>query len=192
MARPVLRTACSGARALVLVLLCFANFAGGLLSSAKECLPREGAGLAASRQKQVSDLRQRVAIGPFYQELLRKFGNPKRCDLKVDGDTIMLSFAFRNHARLEARVSPSIEYAEQRADLPGLSSERALTLLKAAAEDSFRDGGCGIDWNKPEVVAGEKPSGAHAVVFRGDSCNCQGRVLYEDSSVVGMVLSHSC
>lgn len=192
MACSVLRAACSGARASALALICFVSFGDGLQSSAGQCLPRDGAALTKSRQEQVRDIQQRVTKGPFYQELLHKFGNPKHCELKMDGDSITLSYTFRNHGRLEARVSPSIEYAEQRADLRGLSSERALSVLKAAEEDSFHHAGCGMDWSKPEVVATEKPAGSHAVVFRGDSCNCQGRVLYQGNSVVGMVLSHSC
>ncbi len=192
MARSVLKAAYSGARPWVLALISFVSFADGLQSSAGQCLPRDRAALTKSRQEQIRDIQQRVTIGPFYQELLHKFGTPKHCELKTDGDTITISYTFRNHGRLKARVSPSIEYAEQRADLPGLSSERARSLLKAAEEDSFHPAGCGMDWSKPEVVATEKPPGSHAVVFRGDSCNCQGRVLYQDNSVVGIVLSHSC
>jgi hypothetical protein len=176
----------------IFVLLCVANFAGGLQCHARECSSRELAAATESRQKQARDLEQGVTTGPFYQELQRKFGNPKTCRLKMDEDSITLSYAFRNHARLQARVSSAIEYAEQRADLRGLSSDKALQLLKAAEEESFGHHGCGMDWNKPESDATEDSPGSHAIVFRGDSCNCQARVLYQGTSVIGMVLSHSC
>jgi hypothetical protein len=176
----------------ILALACFAQIASGIQSHAGRCVPRELAGVTESRQKQARDLEQRVAHGPFYKELQRKFGNPKGCDVKLDGETMTLSYAFRKHGRLQARMNPGIEYSEQRADFRGLNKERAMNLLKAAEANSFGPQGCGINWNTPEEDASGSHPGIHALVFRGDSCNCQGRVLFDDGAVVGVALSNSC
>jgi len=192
MARPVLRLTCSNATGFIFALSCFAAVASGLPGQTRQCVPGELANGTESYQKQSRDLQQRVTVGPFYKELLRKFGSPKSCNAKLDGETITLSYAFRNHAHLEARASSSIEYSQQRVDFRGLNTEQAKALLRAAESDSFGLSGCGMDWDKPETDSTGKQPGSHAVVFRGDSCNCQGRVLYEGNSVVALILSNSC
>lgn len=51
-----------------------------------------------------------------------------------------------------------------------------IELLKGAERAQFGASGCGIDWLRPDVQASPSPAGLSEQVFRGDVCNCQGRV----------------
>jgi len=124
--------------------------------------------------------------------MLRRLGKPQGCSVKLDGDNTALQYVFRRNGRLDAKMNPTIEYSEQRAEFGGLSSEEALVLLKKGELDLFGREGCGIDWKQPEDQSTENPPGSHATVFRGDSCNCQARIVYQGNSVVALVLSSAC
>ncbi len=149
-------------------------------------------GAPPARQKQVREFQQRVEAGPFYKELLLRLGEPKRCEAKLSGTNITLSYAFRDGAHLDASISPDIEYSAQHAQFRGLDAERALALLKQSERDSFGQDGCGIDWHRQESQSKEEHSTSRAVVYRGSSCNCQARILYSGNAVVGLALSSSC
>jgi len=192
MACPVLSKGRLWAAAILLALTAFASLKGGAQSAATQCSGHDLANAPAAGQKQAADLQRSVEAGPFYKELMSRFGKPKGCEVKVDGDNIALSYLFRENAHLDARINPTIEYSQQSVQFPGISDESAMALLKKGAADAFGQDGCGIDWSKPEDEAtGDKP-GAHATVFRGDSCNCQARVVYQEKAVVQLVVSSSC
>jgi hypothetical protein len=202
MACPVLGGARFWAAAVFLALASFGTQvygAGGQTTqSASQCsIPgsiSDAGNVPESSQKVVREFQRRLEAGPFYIELQRRLGKPKSCSLKLklDGDTIALSYVFRHHARLSARTNPTIEYSQQRAELRGLSREDSIALLKKAEAASYGQDGCGINWTHSEDEATDDPPKSHATVFRGDSCNCQARIVYLGTSVVGLVLSSSC
>ena len=190
MACPVLRSAKTWTAAFLVIFGGFVIQAAS--AQAVPCLALHSATVSPTLQKQATELQQKVEAGPFYNEMLRRFGKPKSCELKTDGESIALSFGFRQDAHLDARMDSSIESSEQSAELRGLSQRTALMLLKKAEKDLYGPDGCGIDWGRPQDVPIENQKGSHAAVFRGDSCNCQGRVIYRGVSVVGFRLSSAC
>ncbi len=190
MARPVLARFCAAGLLVAVSLL--GERASWSQSPASTCSRAELAGISATGQKQVRDFEQRVKAGPFYRKMLQQLGKPQSCNVKQDGDSIALSYAFRGDAHLDAQVNSTIESSQQRAEFRGLNRERALALLKKGESDSYGKDGCGIDWSKPEEQSMEAPPGSRATVFRGDSCNCQARIVYQGKSVVAVVLSSAC
>jgi hypothetical protein len=161
-------------------------------SPASLCSSPDLGSMPGASQKQVRDLEKRVEAGPFYKRMVQLLGKAQSCNVKQDGDSIALSYAFRNDARLDAQANSTIESSLQRAEFRGLNREKALALLKKGESDSYGKDGCGIDWNKPEDQSMEDPPGSRAMVFRGDSCNCQARIVYQGDSVVALVLSSAC
>jgi hypothetical protein len=192
MARPVLERARLCAAALLLAPSLLAGRAGWTQTPAPSCTPPELNGMAAASQKQVRDLEQRVLAGPFYKKMLQQLGKPQSCSAKQEGDAIALSYAFPKDARLDAQTNAAIESSMQKAAFPGLNREKALALLKKGEAESYGKDGCGIDWKRPEDESIDDPPGSHATVFRGDSCNCQARIVYQGDSVVALVLSSAC
>jgi hypothetical protein len=196
MACPVLGSARFWAAAVLLMLASFGiqvcGAQGQATQVAAQCSLPDAGNVPESSQKLVREFQQRVEAGPFYVELMRRLGKPKSCSLKLDGDAIALSYVFRHNAHLSTRTNPTIEYSQQRAELRGLSREEAIALLKKAETDSYGRDGCGINWTHSEDEATDDPPKSHATVFRGDSCNCQARIIYAGTSVVALVLSSSC
>jgi hypothetical protein len=178
--------------AFVLTLASLSGHASLGQTQATPCFQRDLAGAPAARQKQVREFQESVEAGPIYKELLLRLGEPEHCGAKVTGENVALSYAFPKGARLDASFNSSIEFSEQHAQFRGLDREKAFALLRQSERDSFGDDGCGIDWNRPETESKTGHSGSQAEVFRGDSCNCQARILYQDNSVVGLALSSSC
>ena len=192
MACPVLARARPSAAVFLLALAFLTSETSWARNQTTQCSPSNVADVPASVQKEFQELRKQVEAGPFYKELVRRFGRPQRCQLDADGEKIALSYAFRNNAHLDARTDPSIEYSEQRTQFSGLNGERALALLKKGEEDSFGRDGCGIDWKRSEDESTDERDGSRAAVFRGNSCNCQARIIYRRNTVVALVLSSSC
>jgi hypothetical protein len=192
MARSVLAPGRFCAATLLVALYLLAGHAGWSQSTPSLCSSPDMAAMPASSQKQIRDLEEHVEAGPFYKKMLQQRGKPQNCNVKRDGDSIALSYAFRNDAHLDAQTNATIESSQQRAEFRGLNRVKALALLKKGELDSYGKDGCGIDWNKPEDQSMEDPPGSHATVFRGDSCNCQGRIVYQGNSVVALVLSSAC
>lgn len=148
--------------------------------------------MTADSQQQIQQLQQTVQNGPFYQELVRRFGKAESCKATLDGTMVKLKFAFHHEARLEAKVDSAIEYSEQSVEMHGLNHDTALELLKKGAGDAFGEQGCGIDWGKStDEPAGKDPE-MHAKVYRGTSCNCQARVVFRGKTVMTLLLSSSC
>jgi hypothetical protein len=146
----------------------------------------------ASRQKEVQQFRDRVEAGPLYKELLRRVGKPGACKTHLEGETITLSCVFPSEMRLEARANTKIEFSEQRVELPGVNKREALTLLKESEKESFGRDSCGVHWNRPVEKPSPDSAGTREVVYRGDICNCQGRVIYKNSSIVALVWRSAC
>lgn len=133
-----------------------------------------------------------IATGTFYKELSRRGGRPRVCDIAIEGGAMRLSYTFRGNASLEASANVGAESTEQRMRIRSISMNAAMALLKRAETSAFGQDGCGIVWDKPaEEVAGEQ-AGTREVVYRSEVCNCQGRLIYKDKSIVGLVLGNAC
>jgi hypothetical protein len=134
---------------------------------------------------------RRVESGAFYRAVIRQVGKAKSCRMKlVDADTTV-RYTFDGNAGLEAEIDPSIEYSEQRLQLGGTNEKTAVTLLKEEELDSFGHSGCGIRWSHPAREPSEAP-GAVEVIYRGDVCNCQARLIYRGASIVELVFTSTC
>jgi hypothetical protein len=192
MARPVLARLQSCLAALLLAPSLLACHMGKAQSTAPSCTPPELEAMPAAGQKQIRDLQQHVEAGPFYRKMLQELGKPQSCSAKHEGDAIALSYAFPKDAHLDVRTNATIESSMLRATFSGLDREKALALLKKGESESYGKDGCGIDWKRPEDETADSPAGSRATVYRGDSCNCQARILYQGNSVVALVLSSAC
>jgi hypothetical protein len=58
--------------------------------------------------------------------------------------------------------------------------------------DTYKPSGCGISWTKGEEDPPADAAGKREVVYRGDTCNCQGRLIYQGDAVAGLVLRSAC
>lgn len=185
MARPVLG-------ATVTALLALSIPAASCEGLAKSC---SGAALdraAGSHRKDVREFDRHVRHGPFYAELVRRFGQPGSCDIGVTAGSLRLAYTFRTGTGLEARRNAAAEYSEQRLQIEGMDTKAALALLKRAEKDAFGADGCGILWDHPAEEEPGEQAGSRQQIYRGETCNCQGRILYRDQAVVGLVLSSAC
>ncbi len=184
MARPVLRL---GAAVLALSLAVPAAFAAGGAAKAPPCAAEYG-NLPQAQQAQARDFVRKVQSGPFYRHLTRSFGRPLACTVSAKESAITLAFTFPGGAGLRSKVDSAIELSEQRMVLPSITTDAAVTLLKQAEKHSYGQKGCGISWSSPER---ESKDGGNGVIYRGESCNCQGRVVRRPKSVE-VVLSSAC
>ena len=91
-----------------------------------------------------------------------------------------------------AQTDPRIEFSEQRVNLQGVDEDEAKSLLQAAEAAAFGATGCGLDWEHHITEEPGTFGGSQEVVYRGDACNCQAHVLYDDEEVIGLVLRSAC
>jgi hypothetical protein len=145
----------------------------------------------ASRQREAVQFQQRVESGAFFRAAIRQSGKPKSCRMKLADVDTTVRYVFNGNASLEAEIDPSIEYSEQRLQLGGTNEKTAVALLKEEEVDSFGHSGCGIRWGHGTRESSETP-GAFEVVYRGDVCNCQGRLVTRGASIVELVLTSTC
>ncbi|MBU6437522.1 MAG: hypothetical protein KGQ77_08340 [Betaproteobacteria bacterium] len=78
--------------------------------------------------------------------------------------------------QLTARQDDRIEFTEVRAEFSQPLTRDPVDLLRSTERAQFGARGCGIDWLRPEVESAPSSAGLREQVFRGDVCNCQGRV----------------
>jgi hypothetical protein len=159
---------------------------------AVQCSSDSLAAAPLSRQKEVEHSQQRLESSPFYRALAQHEGKPQSCHLELVDTKMKISYMFGDKAVLEAQVDPSIEYSKQRLEFRGLSEREAVTLLKEEEVDSYGGSGCGIKWKHPTRQPSKTRPGQVEVLYRGDVCNCQARVVYDGRSVVALVLSSTC
>jgi len=180
-------------RSLLMALALAAPAARGTAQSGSGACALEAASIPADHRQQAADFLAHIKAGPFYKELLRRRGKPSTCQLAINGDNLTVTFGFRGGAQLLAKANPAIEYSEQRMDLRGLTRSQALALVKAGEKQAWGAKGCGIRWRSPdEDSPGDQP-GSHEVVYRGDNCNCQARLVYEKRNVLAaLVLRSAC
>ena len=169
-----------------------AGLALGLLWGA--CAPAEAAPVVCSAgdAATITSLQQTVEAGVLYQEMVRRFGQPKQCAVKQEGTGTTLTFAFGHHAEMEARIDTAVEYSEQRVMFKGLNDDAALDLLKRAGAKFFGEDGCGVDWGKSADEPNTDKPEEHARVYQGTACNCKGRIEFRGKAVTGVALSTAC
>jgi hypothetical protein len=185
MARAVLTRVRFVTAALVLVV-------SPLAQGKSQCPADLSAAAPADKKNQVRAFQQALVSGPFYKELSRRAGKPRACGVALDGGAIRLSYSFRGNANLVSQVNVGGESTDQRMQLRNITAKAAMALLKRAEKDAFGQDGCGIVWEKPsEELPGEQ-AGAREVVYRGDACNCQARLVYAGKSIVALVVRSAC
>jgi hypothetical protein len=186
MARAVLTGGRFVAAALVLLASSLAQ------GKAPQCPTDLSASAPADKKNQVRAFQQALVSGAFYKELSRRGGKPLTCEVAMEDGGIKISFAFRGSASLVAQVSAGNESTGQRMEARKIGAKAAMALLRRAEQDAFGQDGCGIVWDKPaEELPGAQP-GSREVVYRGDACNCQARLVYAGNSIVALVLRSAC
>jgi len=147
---------------------------------------------SAELQHAYPSLQRHIEDGPLYQALQQRLGPPRKCVRSVQDDGLRLVYRFSNSGALAARIDPRIEFLEQHLSLKGLSEAEAKSLLQAAETNTFGTTGCGIAWDQPVTEQRGNFGGSREVVYLGDACNCQGRVVYDGGAVIGLVLRSAC
>lgn len=145
-----------------------------------------------SAEQLAEDLEARVRAGPFYQVLEQRSGEPERCTRDARDGTLGVAFLFAAGGSVAARVDPRIEFSEQRLLRPDLPASEAIPLLRAAEQDGFGAGGCGIRWEDPPDETSELGGGAVEEIFRGDLCNCQGRAVRRGAVLEALTFRSAC
>ena len=137
-------------------------------------------------------LRHHIEAGPLYQALKQRLGPPRSCARSVQGRALRLAYEFPRNGTLVAQIDPRIELSEQRVNIQGLEDAEAKSLLQAAETNAFGATGCGLNWERPVTEEAGTFGGSSEVVYRGDACNCQARVVYDGEKVIGVVLRSAC
>ena len=150
------------------------------------------AGSETTQNTDLQALQEHTRSGPFYRELMRRFGKPLSCKFDSANGNLALTYTFRSKAQLVAKTNPGIEYNEQRLEVSGMSGEKAKALLKAAEKEAYKPDACGIAWDKPDSDGPGEAAGTREVIYRGDTCNCQARVIYRKKCVVTLILRSAC
>lgn len=168
----------------------FEGALAGCTAAAQTACPKVLAA-GASVQKEYGELRQSIERGSLYTALVKRFGAQHTCTAKAEDRAVILSYGFKGGASLVVKRDGSIELSEQRVTGPGLDRATAVQLLRDAERDLFSDG-CGISWrDNPATESGVAPDGRD-LVYRGDVCNCQGRMLMRGDALVAIVFRSAC
>lgn len=107
-----------------------------------------------------------------------------RCEPSGSDRSFVAAYTARNGNTLRVARDERIEYSDQEARFVVPPPEPPLPLLQRAEHAAFGAAGCGIDWTRPEIGAGNGPVGGATTVYRGDVCNCQARIQRNASGVV--------
>ena len=73
-----------------------------------------------------------------------------------------------------------------------MTPQSALALLKSAEKELYGAEGCGIRWNSPKREPDDQHPGSSQVVYKGKTCNCQARVVYENNVIVAVLIRSAC
>jgi hypothetical protein len=110
----------------------------------------------------------------------------------VEDGSIRLEYVSSKGAKLEARRDPAIEFTEQRLSATGLSRKTAVALLQRTERWAFGDKGCSISWKKSPTREAGPTADSRELAYRGDVCNCQGRIVYTGNTLTGLVFRSAC
>jgi hypothetical protein len=141
-----------------------------------------------SLQRQYVEFKQSVESGP----LLRSLGQPTSCTTRIEAGSIWVTYEFPNQGKLQAHRDPRIELTEQELTQPGLSQQTALTLLRRTERWAFGSKGCRISWGKQPSRHPGAASNTFELAYRGEVCNCQGRLLYVGDRLAGVSFRSAC
>ena len=142
----------------------------------------------SAKRPAVEKLRQHLSASPLFRAMSARYRKPRSCKAEIEGEKVSMVYLFRGGARLAGTVDASIEYSEERADSLHMEPGKATGLLREA-EGYKTPGGCGIQWSEPEE---EKAAGSRNVIYRGSTCNCQARLVYDGNFVASLVLRSAC
>lgn len=139
-------------------------------------------------QRSYADFKRSLELSPLVSHL----GRPVSCAARAEDGSIRLEYVSTKGAKLEARHDPAIEFTEQRLSTTGLSRKTAVALLQRTERWAFGDKGCSISWKKsPTREAGPTPD-SRELAYRGDVCNCQGRLVHTGNTLTGLVFRSAC
>ena len=140
----------------------------------------------------LSALQRSVEIGPLYATASAGSG-VAACRIEHRSGAITLRYDFMNGGRVQGTRDARIEYSEQVARLVSPPAGSAVELLARAERMAFGVNGCGMDWRQPETRTTQAEVGATDTVFRGEVCNCQGRIRTNASGgVVELAFKSAC
>lgn len=145
-----------------------------------------------SLQRLYKAFKQSIEAGPFFTTLVRKLGRPANCVAETEDGAVRLSYTFARGGALHAERDPAIEFTEQRMTVRGLDGRQALALLRAVEKRTMGQNGCGITWHEPPTQEADSAEGTHEVIYGGEVCNCQGRLVYHKNAIVGLVFKSTC
>ena len=124
--------------------------------------------------------------------LARRLGRAVSCEARADGGAIQLTYASSTGATLVAHRDPALESTEQRLSERGLTKEAAVTLLRRTERWAFGDKGCAIAWTKPPEDVAATGRGRRELVYRGEDCNCQARLVYGGNTPPEAIFRSAC
>ena len=139
-------------------------------------------------QQTYAEFKRSIESGP----ILGALGRPLTCKARVDNGAVWLEYDFSEGGKVEAHRDPALELTEQRLIKRGFSRNSALALLQRTEQWAFDGKGCNISWLKPpaeEVGAAPNTTG---VAYRGDVCNCQGRLEFAGNELTALVFRSAC
>ena len=124
--------------------------------------------------------------------LARRLGRPVSCEARADGGAIQLTYESSAGAKLVAHRDPAIEFTEQRLSERGMTRPAAVALLQRTERWAFGDKGCSIAWTKPPEGGAAASRGRRELVYRGEDCNCQARLVYAGTTLTGVAFLSAC
>ena len=141
-----------------------------------------------SLQQSYTEFKRTIESGPFARHL----DQPLSCEARVDDGSIRLVYESGKGDKLEAQRERAIEATETRLTSRGLSENTGLALLQRTERWAFGEKGCSIAWQKvPDREAGPTPD-SRALVYRGEDCNCQGRLVYSGNTLTSLSFRSAC
>jgi hypothetical protein len=145
------------------------------------------AAVDSATQRSYLEFRQSIEAGPIF----RAAGRVRSCDARADGSSIRLDYEFANGGALKARRDPVLELTEQQLTTTRISKKDALATLQRTEKWAFGEHGCGIAWQSPDEEPGAAP-GTFELAYRGDSCNCQSRLVYREQRLTALGFRSAC
>ena len=176
----------AGGWALVAVALVIVTGASDASVGLPSC-PETISSSDSTLQQTYDEFRHGVESSPF----ARRLGRPRSCDARTDGDgAIHLRYDSASGATLEAHRDPTTESTEQRLNARGLTRRTAIDLLQRTERWAFGNRGCAITWKKPPER--EPAATGRELVYRGEVCNCQARLVYGGHTLTGVIFRSAC
>ena len=153
---------------------------------------RAGSSDSETLESEYPAFKRLVEASPFYRLLAARLGSPRLCVRDVTAGALRLTYEFLGGGRLEARTDPRIGLNDQRLALDGLSPSEAQAVLQATERDAFGQDGCGISWGSSPVREDAGGDETRELVYRGNVCNCQARLVYRQGRLAQLGFRAAC